>query len=413
MLNAQNTIDTNNITFGGPITMKDLVSKSGIDLPKIGEVLEGEIITAGKNNIFIDLGSLGTGIVYPGEFYDRPEMNKVLKSGQRISSILLDIETEDGFRELSLRQAQKTTAWQEIKKLKDSGEVITTTIVNINKGGAIVEIQGVQGFLPLSQLSTEHYPKVEGGDTTKIVQALQKLKNKETRIKILDFSEEEGKLIVSEKAVGDEWLKKEIEKFKIGDIIDGEITGITAFGAFVHVPFEDTLDIIKKEEAIDKESAEETDNEVASDNTEIQSKKIRGIEGLIHISEIDWKLIEDPRDFLKKGQKVKAKIINIEGTKISLSLKALKSDPWLDIDKKYSVGQTLVGTVTKVNNYGALISLDEEITGLVPASEFTGKKPQEAVKQGDKINIAIVSIDAQDHKMLLTIGAQDSNRNQI
>ncbi|HEY4510275.1 MAG TPA: S1 RNA-binding domain-containing protein, partial [Candidatus Paceibacterota bacterium] len=140
---------------------------------------------------------------------------------------------------------------------------------------------------------------------------------------------------------------------------------------------------------------------------EAPSLETRTVEGLIHISEIDWKLIDNPRDHLKKGQQIKAKIIGIDGTKISLSLKALKSDPWKEAGDKYSVGQTLEVMITKVNNYGALAALDEEITGLIPASEFAGKKPGDIVTPGDKVSIAIVSIDQENHKMLLTLAGKE------
>jgi small subunit ribosomal protein S1 len=304
-------------------------------------------------------------MVYPGEFYDNTDLQKSLKADQRVSTILLDIEDENGHRELSLKRAQMTTAWQDIKNKKDSGEVITTRVVNINKGGLIIELNGIQGFLPLSQLSPEHYPKIDGGDTTKIVQALQKLRNTEIQVKIIDFLEEENRLIVSERAINDEQLKQEVGKYQVGDVVEGEITDVTDFGAFV---------------------------------------KISGsLEGLIHISEIDWKLIDNPRDFLKPGDKVQTKIISIEGTKISLSLKALKPNPWDKAEERYSVGQTVEGEVGRITNYGVFIRLDGEITGLIPTSEFGDKKPSEVLKIGDKQKVAIVTIEPKEHKMLLTL----------
>ncbi|MGD0976775.1 MAG: S1 RNA-binding domain-containing protein [Minisyncoccia bacterium] len=349
----------------GAISMKDLMAKTEFELPKPGSVIEGKILSVSKNSVLIDLGALGTGMVYPGEFYDNTDLQKSLKADQRVSTILLDIEDENGHRELSLKRAQMTTAWQDIKNKKDSGEVITTRVVNINKGGLIIELNGIQGFLPLSQLSPEHYPKIDGGDTTKIVQALQKLRNTEIQVKIIDFLEEENRLIVSERAINDEQLKQEVGKYQVGDVVEGEITDVTDFGAFV---------------------------------------KISGsLEGLIHISEIDWKLIDNPRDFLKPGDKVQTKIISIEGTKISLSLKALKPNPWDKAEERYSVGQTVEGEVGRITNYGVFIRLDGEITGLIPTSEFGDKKPSEVLKIGDKQKVAIVTIEPKEHKMLLTL----------
>ncbi len=383
--------------------MKDLLAKSEFDLPKVGQVLTGNIISISKNSVLVDLGALGTGIVYPGEFYDNPNLQKALKAGQDVSAILLDLENEEGYRELSLKQAQMTTAWQDIKDKKENGEIIDTKVVNINKGGLIVEINGIQGFLPLSQLLTEHYPKVEGGDTAKIVQALQKFRNQDIKVKIIDFSEDENKLIVSERAITDTQLKEEIAKLNIGDIVDAEITDVTDFGAFAAIITTNyqlpTTNLIPEETA-------PAQPELLQPET---AEKPRGtIEGLIHISEIDWKLIENPRDFLQAGQIVKAKIVNIEGNKVSLSLKALKPDPWEKIEEKYTVGQTINGDVAKITNYGILVQLDEEIYGLVPVSEFGEKKPGESLKVGDKLNVAIVSIDPKEHKLLLTL-QEDKN----
>lgn len=365
MLHSPIPMDLAAVTNGNILSMKDLLAKAAFDLPKVGSTLEGEIISAGKNSVLVDLGSLGTGIVYPGEFYDNTTLQKALKPGQRVAAILLDLENEDGWRELSLKRAQLTTAWQDIKNKKDSGEVITTKIININKGGLIVEVNGIPGFLPLSQLAPEHYPKVEGGDTTKIVQALQKLRNTDIQVKIIDYFEDENRLIVSEKAINDQELLTEVAKFKVGDVVSGTVTDVTDFGAFVRL----------------------TDN----------------LEGLVHISEIDWKLIDNPRDFLTPGQSVEAKIIEIDGTKISLSLKALKPDPWQKVEEKYSVGQKLAGEVTRITNFGVFVRLDEEIFGLIPVSEFGDRRPSEALHVGDQPKVAIVSIDPKEHKMLLTL----------
>lgn len=346
-----------------PKTMKDILASTEFTLPKPFEVLEGEIISVSKNSVLIDLGVLGTGIVYPGEFYENPNVQKALKPGQKVFSVLLDLEDEDGYRELSLRRAQTNTAWQEIKEKRDSGEIITTKIININKGGLIIEINGVQGFLPLSQLSTEHYPKVEGGDTAKIVQALQKLRNEEIKIKIIDFSEEENRLIVSERAIYADQLRDEMSKFKVGDVVEGTITDVTDFGAFVKL--NDT------------------------------------VEGLVHISEIDWRLIENPRDILKTGDNITAKVISTEGNKISLSLKALKDDPWLGIEEKFKVGQKVRGSVAKITSHGAMVNLSDNIIGLVPSSELGGNR--DFLKLGEEYTFAIVSLEPQNHKMILTL----------
>jgi len=356
-----------NLTVSQTKSMKDLLAKEEFYLPKPGTILQGQIISVSKNNAIIDLGSAGIGMVYPGEFYDNPERMRVLKPGDTVSAMLIELENEDGYRELSLRAAQMTTAWQDIKEKMDRDEIITTTVVNINKGGLIVEVSGVQGFLPLSQLSPEHYPKVEGGDTTKIVQALQKFKGQGLRVKIIDFSESENKLIVSEKAILEGLAKEEVKKLNVGDMIEGEITEVTDFGAFV--------------------------------------KLSENLDALIHSSEIDWKFIEDPRNILHIGDKIKAKIINLDGGRVSLSLKALKPDPWEKVEEKFQVGQTIKGKIIKTRSSGAFVEITDDIIGFLPAFELGDKKFEEIAEVGKEYEFAIVSIDIKDHKIVLTLSS--------
>ncbi len=334
-------------------------------MPKPGNILSGQIISVSKANVVLDLGSVGIGIIYPGEFYDNPDRMKGLKTGDKVSAMLIELENDEGYRELSLKSAQMTTAWQDIKEKKDLGEVITTKIININKGGLIVEVSGIQGFLPLSQLSSEHYPKIDGGDTTKIVQALQKFKGMEFQVKILDFNEAENKLIVSEKAIKEEVAKEELAKLKVGDLIEGKITEVTDFGAFVKLS--DTLD------------------------------------GLIHSSEIDWKFIEDPREVLHSGDSITAKIISLDGGRVSLSLKALKDDPWLKAEEKYQPGNKVEGRVIKIRNNGAFVELPGDIIAFLPVAEVGGQNLNDIFEAGKEYEFAIVSLDPKDHKMVLTL----------
>jgi len=347
-------------------SMKDLLSREGFDLPKAGQILMGEIISVSKSNVFLDLGPIGIGIVYPGQFYDNPERMKALKKGDKVSSIIVELENEEGYRELSLKAAQLTTAWEDIKEKMEKGELISTKIININKGGLIVEVNGVQGFLPLSQLSGEHYPKVDGGDTTKIVQALQKFKGQEFAVKIIDFNEADNKLIVSERAIKEAVAKDELAKLKIGDEIEGEITEVTDFGAFVRLS--------------------------------------ESLDALIHSSEIDWKFVDNPKDVLHSGEKIKAKIINLDQNgRIFLSLKALKEDPWPKADELYQVGTKVKGKVIKIRQNGAFVELPGDIIGMLPASELGGKTPAETLEIGKEYDMAVISIDTKDHKLALTL----------
>lgn len=345
--------------------MKELLTKEEFQLPKEGQILTGSVISVGKSQILVDLGAAGIGIVYPGQFYDSPDRMRQLSPGQEVSALLVELENDEGYRELSLKSAQMTTAWQRIKELKETDAVISTSIQNINKGGLIVSVEGVQGFLPLSQLSSEHYPKVEGGDTTRIVQTLQKFKGEEFRVKILDYNEEEGKLIVSERAIQEEAAKDEIAKLEVGQVVRGIVTEVTAFGAFV--------------------------------------KLTESLDGLVHSSEIDWKFIEDPRQVLKAGQEVEAKIISLESGRVALSIKALRPDPWLTVEEQFKPGQQIDGTVLKIRSNGAFISLNDDIIGLIPTAEFDGKNPADTLEVGQELKLTVVNVDAKDHKLILSL----------
>lgn len=360
--------------------MENLIEKDNlIRPPKVGEIVEGKIVGRGRSSVFIDLGAVGTGIIYGREFYDAKEDLRDLKIEDPIFAKIIDLENEEGYIELSLSGASKELSWETLRQKKEEGETITVKILGANKGGLLAEVSGIQAFLPVSQLSPEHYPRIEGADTTKILKELQKFINKELKVKIFDLEPRENKLILSEKAKGAERIKEILKNYKVGDIVGGEITGITDFGAFIK---------FLPAEAVAKDDSTET----------------LELEGLIHISELDWQLIENPAEIAKIGEKVKAKIIDISNNKISLSLKALKKDPWINIEKKYKKGDTIKGTVTKFNPFGAFVKITPEIQGLCHISEFgTRTKMEEELKIGGKYDFQILEIRAEEHKMSLKL----------
>lgn len=259
--------------------------------PKIGELIEAKIIKGGLASVFLDLGAFGTGVILGKEFYQAKEELKGLKVGDKVLAKIVGLENEQGFIELSLSEARKEAAWQELEKKKEEDETLKIKILGANKGGLLAKVSGVSAFLPVSQLSEEHYPKVENGEKSEILRKLQKLVGQELEVKILDVSKKEGKLILSEKAKENERIKELLKAYKVGDVVKGQITGITDFGAFIKFP--------------------------------VQATKNQ-VEGLIHISELDWQLVQDPSSIVKPDQKLKAKIIEISGPRVFLSLKALK-----------------------------------------------------------------------------------------
>lgn len=360
--------------------------------PKVGEIADGKILEIGRNTIFVDLGIAGTGILLGREIKANRNLIKSLHVGDEISAMVLEQENDDGFVELSLQAAHQEQSWDSLKRLLETQETIKARVTAANRGGLMIELNGVAGFLPVSQLNYEHYPRVEDGDKNKILQELNKFVNRDLEVRVLDIDPSQQKLIASEKAVGEEKIKEALSQYQLGDLVSGTISGVVDFGAFVRFP-------LKEKEGQDK------------DKTEM-------IEGLIHISEIDWQLIEDPRQVLQVGENVTAKIIGIEKDRLSLSLKALKQDPWQSIDQKYQKDQVVEGTVTKINPFGAFIQLDKDIHGLVHISDFgSSEKMSSEIIAGEKYQFKIASIEPLVHKMALSLvrpeSAKKANKTEV
>lgn len=369
--------------------MNQLLSQA-VPLPQPDQIVKGRVIEIGKNTVFVDLGPVGTGIIMGREIKENQAVIKQLQPGEEISAMVLELENEDGFVELSLKAANKQTTWEELRSIMERHEAITTKIIKANKGGLMIEVKGIGGFLPVSQLSSENYPRVQDGDKTKILNELNKFVNKDMLVRIIDIDQSQQKLIVSEKALEEEKLKETLKNFQIGDVVEGTISGVVDFGAFVRI-----------------NSPQKPEGEKEQEKSEI-------IEGLIHISEIDWQLIEDPRQILKVGQEVQAKIIGIGGDRLSLSLKALKKDPWLEIDEKYQKGQVIKGRVTKFNSFGAFIQLDKDIHGLIHISEFGSEENMKNSLEIDKeYELKILSIEPKVHKMALGLIKEEPKKEEV
>lgn len=337
--------------------------------PKEGDIVEGPIIAREGGEVYIDLGRGGTGIIYGREYYESQFKLKDKKKGDIVSAKIVELENEDGLRELSLSEAGRETSWQKLIRMKEKRDLISVKIIDANRGGLMIEKEGTEGFLPVSQLAPAHYPRVEGGDKEKILKELQQFIGQTMEVRILDADPKQNKFIVSEKAGGEESIKKALEKYKVGDVVLGEITGVVDFGAFIRL------------------------NPL--------------IEGLVHISELDWQLVHDPRDIVKVGDKVQAKIVDITGDgRISLSLKALKEDPWKDIEKKYPKGAVVKATVTKINSYGALVRLEEGVQGLVHISEFGSEEEMRTRLQENKeYEFEISQIAPEERRIALKLVA--------
>ena len=352
------------------VIVKDVLEKElSVKPSRVGEIVEGKVVANAKSAVFLDLGAIGTGIIYGREFLEAKDKIKNLKIGDSLFAKVVDVENEDGYIELSANSASSELTWERLIQKKDSDEIVLVKILGANKGGLLSEISGLPAFLPVSQLDSSHYPRVENGDPQKILEELQKFIGQELAVKIFDLKPGTDEIIISEKAKETEKIKEILKGYNVGDIVEGEITGLTDFGAFMRFGKE-------------------------------------GLEGLIHISELDWKIIEDPSEVVKVGDKVKAKVIDIAKDKVSFSLKALKEDPWKNIEEKYKKGDAVEGKAVKFNPFGAFVQIGPEIQGLIHISEFgTKAKMEEALEIGKNYKFEILTIEPKEHRMSLKLAA--------
>ena len=360
---------TNTATaLGDAKTMHDLVT-AGADIKvlKVGDMVEGTILQLGKSEVILDIEGYGMGVVRGRELYDDQAILSSIKVGDKIGALVVEPENVEGMVELSLRQAGQERVWNTLKEKMLSKEVVKTKILSANKGGLMVEINGVQGFLPVSQLSIEHYPRVEEGDKNKILSALQSYVGQMFDVQIITADNNEDKLIVSEKSVHEKMMEEKMSALKIGDIVTGTITGVVNFGAFI---------------------------------------KFGELEGLIHISELAWQRVENPKDIVKVGETVTAKIIAIEKGRISLSMKALVQDPWLKAIEQYKIGQVVKGKVHKIMPFGVFVEIEKDVQGLAHLQELSSevvKDPENSLKVGEEKDFKIIGIEPKEHRLALSM----------
>lgn len=335
---------------------------------KDGDVFDVHFIGKDQKRAYFDIPGRGTGIVFGQEISNARDIIKTIKEGDKCTATIINPENDEGYAELSLVQALQQQGWQEMKRIKEESESVIVKIQSANSGGLITDLNGVKAFIPVSQLSPKNYPHVEDGDKNKILDELKKFIGKDMEVRVLDFSPKNGKLILSEKGASEEVIKKTLEGYKEGDLVDVTVSGIADFGVFVHL--------------IDDPN----------------------VEGLVHISEIDHKLIESPKEAVKIGDVFKSKIIEIKNNRMSLSFKALKPNPWDDAEKHYKENDEVKGEVNKYNSFGALVTLDHELQGFVHISEFENlEKMKEALVVGKSYDFVITSVKSAEKRIILKL----------
>ncbi|MEK7062636.1 MAG: S1 RNA-binding domain-containing protein [Patescibacteria group bacterium] len=343
--------------------MEEVLANTGA-FPRLGDLVEGKVIGIEKSAVYVDLAPWGTGIIFGREYINARDLIKKINIGDSVSGKIVGSDNKEGYTEISLKEARQALIWNDAEAAIRDKTVFEIPVEEANKGGLMLAWQGITGFLPASQLKTEHYPRVTDGDKDKILDELRKLVGQKIAVCIITAIPKENKLIFSEKNIETKEKIEMVDKYALGDEVVGEVTGVVDFGVFVKIE--------------------------------------EGLEGLVHISEIDWGLVDDPRKFATVGDSVRVKIIEIKDGKISLSLKALKENPWTEAAKKYKKDDVVTGVIIKFNKHGALASIEEGIAGLVHISEFgSEEKLHERLELGKTYTFKITIFDPIEQKMAL------------
>ncbi len=352
-------------------SMEDLIKELGDNLLPFseGDTVEATILAVGGNRIWVDVAGQSLGFIPEKEITTKTG----LKVGDKTYCTVISMEDDAGNVVLSMKRADREKYWIDLQHKFETGEPVAIKITDANKGGLMTELGGIQGFLPVSQLSPANYPRVTGGDKDEILNRLRRFIGQEVNVKVINCDKEGNKLIFSEKAVKATEVKAKIDKYHVSDKVTGKITGIVDFGLFISVDPQ--------------------------------------IEGLVHISEVSWSRVTDLSKIYKVGDQVDTMIISVDDGKISLSIKRLLPDPWVKAASKYKVGDVVKGEVTKITPFGAFVSLDEEIDGLVHISELSSDHiidPGQIVELGKEYQFKIISIEPDSHRLGLSLKVESS-----
>ncbi|MBI5964891.1 MAG: S1 RNA-binding domain-containing protein [Chloroflexi bacterium] len=359
-------------------TMESLLESESlsVELPQVGEIRKGMIASIGASQILISVGAKSEGVVAGRELEQlTAEERAELKVGQEVNVYVLNPEDQNGNVVLSFKRAQEEMSWENVEKMIADETVIDTKIIGFNKGGLIVAIGNLRGFVPSSQISASRRAQ-STGDTPE--QRWQKMVGQAISVRIIEVDRERRRLILSERSTSTEsrssMKDRVISELEEGKIYSGKVTSLADFGAFVN---------------------------------------INGADGLVHLSELSWDRLAHPKDLLEVGQEVKVKVINIDRDKkrIGLSMRALQDDPWKNRVEKFSVGQLVEGTITRLTKFGAFARLEGDIEGLIHISELSENRvehPKEVLKEGETKTLRVIRIDGEQHRIGLSLRKVDS-----
>lgn len=351
-----------------PVLAQILKSELPSSRVREGDVVEAVLIKKLSREAYFDLGKFGTGVVYGAEFVNARELLRNAELGTKMSAKIVDLDGDKGYTELSLAEAGRQKLWQQVQELVDSGEIVKMKVTGANTGGLTGILCDLRAFLPISQLSNDHYTAIGEGDRQKQADELKKFIGEELSVKVINVNPRNNKLIVSERETVSANVKELLAGYTVGQTVDGIVSGLADFGIFVRF----------------------------ADNPQI--------EGLVHISEIDHRIVDSPKETVKLNEAIQVKIIDIRDNRVFLSLKALKSDPWEKITDNFKEGDSVSGKVYKFNPYGATVDLEHGIQGMIHISEFGGiDEMKAAINVGSTYDFIIESIKTDERRMNLKL----------
>jgi small subunit ribosomal protein S1 len=350
-----------------PQSMEELLASSNYNLviPKKGALVTGTITDKQKKMLVVDIGAKTEGIVTDKEFEMADEYINELKPGDQIEAVVLSTENDRGQVMLSLKQAALDAKWDFFQKALEDNEVLDAKGVEINKGGLIVVVNGVRGFVPSSQFGKQYMGNIN------------KLKGESLKVRAIEVDREKNRLIFSERHVSEEkelaQRSQALQAVQSGEVYEGVVSGVMPFGLFVtvEVPVPD-------------------------------SDTFGHVEGLVHISEISWEKVNNPKDYHKVGDRVKVRVLGVDDHtgKLNLSLKQLTDDPWKGIEERYNTGTTFTGTVSRVEAFGVFVNVEPGVDGLIHSSKIN---PGTQLTKGEEVTVTVESVDPEQRRMSLSM----------
>lgn len=332
------------------------------------DIVEGIVVAVTHGEILVDVGAKSEGIIAGAELADSDATYKSLKPGDKIVSKVVQVENDQGYIVLSIKRAEKERKWKDADDALGTGSILEATIIEYNKGGLLVDCMGLRGFIPLSHLDRAHFAndvaKFAAGSEAELKESLKILSGKVLKVKVIELDREKNRFVLSEKdalsSYSDDAKEKRLAEIKNGDKVEGVVTGIMPFGAFID---------------------------------------LGGVEGLVHISEIAWEKVSHPSNYFKVGQTIQVLVLGVDeqSRKLALSVKRLSSNPWETVETKYPVGSKVKGTVSKIVPFGAFVTLEKGLDGLVHVSEAAGP-----LKEGEEIEAIVIQVDGASQKLALS-----------